>query len=128
MSLNFLPFLLSCISLLGCSVAMQPKGLTMQISTTNPTDDFNDIKLISPITNYWFPFLFLVKVNIGTFDGSSPSYKSYDCHIDTGSEISWIQCEGCQSNGNTCYPRAQSKSIRPASCRNASICKEGKCS
>ncbi|XP_061351027.1 aspartic proteinase CDR1-like [Gastrolobium bilobum] len=49
----------------------------------------------------------LVKVGIGTFPGN-PSYISYLLLLDTGSSLTWVQCEGCadkHERGRHCYPQ-----------------------
>ncbi|CAL0317342.1 unnamed protein product [Lupinus luteus] len=48
----------------------------------------------------------LIEVGIGTFNNDT--YKSYLLVMDTGSGITWIQCEDChlKPNGN-CYPQKE---------------------
>lgn len=40
--------------------------------------------------------LFMAQVGIGTFTSCFNSSFSYFLHIDTGSALIWIQCEGCK--------------------------------
>ncbi|CAK7339344.1 unnamed protein product [Dovyalis caffra] len=93
-------------------------------------------KTLSPRASYGDPFLFLAQVGIGSFQAKShnENSKSYYFQIDTGNELSWIQCEGCQNKDNSCfphkdppYPNSQSKSYRPVSCSQHSFCEPNQC-
>ncbi|CAK9142568.1 unnamed protein product [Ilex paraguariensis] len=68
-------------------------------------------------------FSYIVKVGIGTFK-ATPTYKEYYLEMDTGSTLSWMQCEGCtrcfkQTPGP--FPKNSSKSFRPI------LCEDGLC-
>ncbi|KAJ6307357.1 hypothetical protein OIU76_017197 [Salix suchowensis] len=93
-------------------------------------------KMISPLTSYGDPFLFFAQVGVGSFQEKSghPRFKTYNFQIDTGNELSWIQCDGCQNKGNMCFPHedppylnSQSRSYKPISCNQHSFCEPGQC-
>ncbi|KAJ6428089.1 hypothetical protein OIU84_023497 [Salix udensis] len=93
-------------------------------------------KMISPLTSYGDPFLFFAQVGVGSFQEKSghPRFKTYNFQIDTGNELSWIQCEGCQNKGNMCFPHedppylnSQSRSYKPIPCNQHSFCEPGQC-
>ena len=93
-------------------------------------------RMMSPLTSYGDPFLFLAQVGVGSFQEKShrTHFKTYYFQIDTGNELSWIQCEGCQNKGNVCfphkdppYPSSQSKSYYPVSCNQHSFCEPNQC-
>ncbi|KAJ4830016.1 hypothetical protein Tsubulata_001852 [Turnera subulata] len=119
-------------ALLSCIVAVQPDAINLGglIHKSGPiTTSGGGPKLIAPPTRYAHEFVFHVNVGIGTFDPASPggpSFKSYNLAIDSGSDLTWIQCEECKSPGNTCfpqkdplYPDSQSKSYKPLVCNGA---------
>ncbi|KAJ4822223.1 hypothetical protein Tsubulata_020299 [Turnera subulata] len=83
-----------------------------------------------PPTRYGDPFMFLVKVGVGTFGATSSnhSFKPYYLNIDSGTDLTWIQCEGCKSKPNMCfpqtdpvYPSSQSKSYKLLPCNHTAL-------
>ncbi|KAL9685040.1 hypothetical protein QQ045_022486 [Rhodiola kirilowii] len=64
---------------------------------------------------------YLVKVSLGTIFGiRGPSHKSYYLSLDTGSSITWLQCEDCKKSRHHCYrqyeppfPNSKSSSYQP---------------
>ncbi|XP_074303228.1 protein ASPARTIC PROTEASE IN GUARD CELL 1-like [Silene latifolia] len=49
-----------------------------------------------------FSLLYYTKIGVGTFD-ATPSFKNYFLAIDTGSSLTWLQCEACRNPGNHCF-------------------------
>uniref|UniRef100_A0A7N0UQA0 Peptidase A1 domain-containing protein n=1 Tax=Kalanchoe fedtschenkoi TaxID=63787 RepID=A0A7N0UQA0_KALFE len=77
---------------------------------------------------------FIVKVSLGTFSSRSSSHKSYYLDFDTGSELTWLQCEDCKKHPHQCYrqieppyPNSKSSSYRPLPCDQHRLCIPGKC-
>ncbi|GER24777.1 eukaryotic aspartyl protease family protein [Striga asiatica] len=59
-------------------------------------------------------FHYIVKIGIGTFK-SIPQYKEYYLHLDTGSSLTWLQCNGCKKCFNQTqipFPKEKSSSFR----------------
>ncbi|KAJ4828505.1 hypothetical protein Tsubulata_046228 [Turnera subulata] len=105
-SLLFVAFM----ALLSCIAAVQPNGINLAglVHKSGPiTTSAGGPKLIAPPTRYAHEFVFHVNVGIGTFDlvAGGSSFKSYNLAIDSGSDLTWIQCEECKSPGNTCFPQ-----------------------
>ncbi|PSS06440.1 Aspartic proteinase [Actinidia chinensis var. chinensis] len=60
-------------------------------------------------------FNYMVKFGIGTFK-SRPPYKEYYLDMDTGSKLTWMQCEGCTNCFRQVpkpFPKNSSKSFCP---------------
>ncbi|GFQ03318.1 aspartic proteinase nepenthesin-2 [Phtheirospermum japonicum] len=60
-------------------------------------------------------FHYIVKIGIGTFK-SKPPYKEYYLDMDTGSDLVWLQCEGCTKcfkQTPTPFPKDKSSSFHP---------------
>ncbi|KAL4338669.1 hypothetical protein HN51_048883 [Arachis hypogaea] len=64
----------------------------------------------------------LISVGIGTGDDGTAPYKSYLLRLDTGTDLTWIQCEECniEDENHRCYsqrgepyPNSKSGSYRP---------------
>ncbi|XP_061351029.1 aspartic proteinase nepenthesin-2-like [Gastrolobium bilobum] len=75
---------------------------------SNGSDALQPDAITPPIVPKYNAFM-LVKVGIGTFTGN-PSYMSYLLVLDTGSSLTWVQCEGCahkskRSDRRHCYPQ-----------------------
>lgn len=68
----------------------------------NNADDINDDYIIRPKFGvsssdmFWF-----VEIGLGTFDGQNPNFLTYNLGLDTGSYLTWVQCEGCRN----CFPQ-----------------------
>ncbi|XP_011079736.2 aspartic proteinase nepenthesin-1-like [Sesamum indicum] len=65
-------------------------------------------------------FHYIVKVGIGTFK-SKPQYKEYHLEMDTGSNLVWIQCEGCTKCFKQTpkpFPKEKSSSFHPILIKN----------
>ncbi|KAK4418187.1 Aspartic proteinase nepenthesin-1 [Sesamum alatum] len=65
-------------------------------------------------------FHYIVKVGIGTFK-SKPPYKEYHLEMDTGSNLVWMQCEGCTKCFNQIpkpFPKEKSSSFHPILIKN----------
>lgn len=94
----------------------------------------------SPLFNADIPFLqslqppvqrlslssMVVEVGIGTLKSG---YKKYFLTLDTGSDLIWTQCEGCNRPGGHCFPQkddpfpnTQSTSYSPLPCRKHPLC------
>ncbi|KAK4407055.1 Aspartic proteinase Asp1 [Sesamum angolense] len=63
-----------------------------------------------------------------------PSFKSYYLYMDTGSDLTWIQCEGCRAPGGRClnqkepvYPNSLSGSYYPLPCKKHKLCAPNQC-
>uniref|UniRef100_A0A7N0U3L0 Peptidase A1 domain-containing protein n=1 Tax=Kalanchoe fedtschenkoi TaxID=63787 RepID=A0A7N0U3L0_KALFE len=77
---------------------------------------------------------FLVKVSLGTFSHGSPSHKSYYLEFDTGSDLTWMQCEDCKKRRHRCFPQieppfpnSKSTSYSPLPCERHALCYPGEC-
>ncbi|KAK9688861.1 hypothetical protein RND81_09G016700 [Saponaria officinalis] len=76
---------------------------------SNQTSPYGESKRIfSPIdgTNLGGAsgYAYAAKIGIGQFK-NGPLYKTYYLSLDTGSTLTWLQCEKCQTGGNTCFPQ-----------------------
>ncbi|XP_054801596.1 aspartic proteinase nepenthesin-2-like [Prosopis cineraria] len=97
----------------------------------------NASHVVTPPIQQLFESSFVVQVGLGTFDVKSPSAssrKSYYFILDTGSSLTWTQCEDCKLPGNSCYrqkeqvfPNYKSKSYDPLPCNKHPLCKPNKC-
>ncbi|XP_074277114.1 aspartyl protease family protein At5g10770-like [Silene latifolia] len=78
-------------------------------------------------------FSYLVQVGIGTFMDEFPTSKTYYLYLDTGSQLTWTQCEGCIhcfEQVDPPFPASQSATYLPLSCKYCppdTICQDGKC-
>ncbi|PON57175.1 Aspartic peptidase [Parasponia andersonii] len=104
---------------------------------------FSDAKpeSIRQKTNVQRDAIFLVEVGIGTFRNATPPYIPYLLVFDTGSDLTWTQCEDCRKPGNQCFnqtqpifPNTRSASFRPLPCTEplrlclpATQCRGGTC-
>ncbi|PIA60098.1 hypothetical protein AQUCO_00400766v1 [Aquilegia coerulea] len=74
---------------------------------------------------------YLAKIGLGTFDHSpqQPSYRNYNLIVDTGSELTWTQCEPCKGFNQTqpVFPVEKSKSYRWLGCNSHSLCYRDVC-
>ncbi|KAI3449542.1 hypothetical protein Pfo_006207 [Paulownia fortunei] len=95
-----------------------------------------DPDLVRPQVGIQSPYYYMVKIGIGTFKTkpSYPSFKSYYLYMDTGSDLSWMQCEGCRAPGGRCfaqkepvYPNSRSGSYHPLPCNKHSLCVPNQC-
>ncbi|KAK9688860.1 hypothetical protein RND81_09G016600 [Saponaria officinalis] len=59
-------------------------------------------------------YVYAAKIGIGTFD-EDPQYKTYYLALDTGSTLTWLHCEDCQKDRNTCFPQVDPKFQRSSS-------------
>ncbi|KAH6766359.1 hypothetical protein C2S52_017342 [Perilla frutescens var. hirtella] len=87
--------------------------------------------LIRPQVHIQSPYYYMVKINVGTFKTNSQTYYLY---MDTGSDLLWLQCEGCRAPGGRCfpqkepvYPNGKSSSYRPLPCNKHSLCVPNQC-
>uniref|UniRef100_A0A7N0U6Z4 Peptidase A1 domain-containing protein n=1 Tax=Kalanchoe fedtschenkoi TaxID=63787 RepID=A0A7N0U6Z4_KALFE len=92
-----------------------------------------DLKAIRPSLDPYLS-LYLVKVSLGTFSSRSSTRKSYYLDFDTGSELTWLQCEDCLRHPNNCYhqseppyPNSKSSSYQMLPCDRDALCIPGKC-
>lgn len=109
-----------------------PTGLTIELippySPKSPLFNANIPFLQSlqpPVQRLPFSAM-VVEVGIGTLKNG---YKKYFLTLDTGSDIIWTQCEGCNQPGGHCYPQkddpfpnSQSMSYKPLPCRKHPPC------
>lgn len=93
-------------------------------------------ELVRPQVGIQSPYYYMVKIGIGTFKTKplNPSFKSYFLYMDTGSDLLWIQCEGCRAPGGRCFPQKEpvylnsgSSSYHPLPCNNHSLCVPNQC-
>ncbi|XP_026459573.1 aspartyl protease AED1-like [Papaver somniferum] len=73
---------------------------------------------------------YIATVGLGTFDGSQQPFKNYYLMIDTGSDQTWLQCEGATKVFNQdmpLYPWRSSSTYRPVPCNTHPFCKGDKC-
>lgn len=59
--------------------------------------------------------VYMVQICLGTFSSSEPPCKKYYLELDTGSSLTWLQCEGCKvcyHQVPQLYPAKKSKSYR----------------
>ncbi|KAK9280748.1 hypothetical protein L1049_003636 [Liquidambar formosana] len=80
--------------------------------------------------------IYMVQLSIGTFHTlpPSPSYKSFFLVLDTGSYLTWTQCELCKIPGHECFvqeepifPNSQSQTHRSLPCGKDRLCYTGQC-
>ncbi|XP_026429336.1 aspartic proteinase CDR1-like [Papaver somniferum] len=85
----------------------------LKISSSN-----NSINPRFPVT-YDGVGAYVAAVGIGTFVGSRP-YKQHYLMVDTGSELTWIQCQGAISSfpqEQPLYPATNSSTYQPLRCK-----------
>jgi hypothetical protein len=76
------------------------------------TDQTNGSQSIHPNEAFRAPIAiqamstYMVRLGIGTFNATFPArpFKTYHLHMDTGSALTWIQCQDCELPGNHCFP------------------------
>ncbi|XP_042489530.1 aspartic proteinase nepenthesin-1-like [Macadamia integrifolia] len=74
-----------------------PTTTMIQGKYWNSSSEVNDIMTFLQYTGAYY----VAKVGIGSFPyGSGLKWKTYYLMMDTGSHITWVQCEGC----NPCFP------------------------
>ncbi|XP_021753597.1 aspartic proteinase nepenthesin-1-like [Chenopodium quinoa] len=85
------------------------KNTSSSTRSSYSTDEF-----IRP-TIHGFGLYYYVQFGIGSFD-HYPSYKTYNFELDTGSDLTWTQCEGCGQNcfhqTDPLYPASQSSTYK----------------
>ncbi|GER26496.1 eukaryotic aspartyl protease family protein [Striga asiatica] len=67
--------------------------------------------------------LYGVKIGIGTFK-SEPSYKEYYLDMDTGSSLTWLQCNGCKKcfkQTTSPFPKEKSTTFRSTTQQNKQL-------
>ncbi|XP_026460711.1 aspartic proteinase CDR1-like [Papaver somniferum] len=73
---------------------------------------------------------YVAMVGLGTFPGGRPPFKNYYLMIDTGSDQTWLQCEGATKAFNQdmpLYPWNLSATYRPIPCNTHPLCRGDKC-
>ncbi|KAK9664010.1 hypothetical protein RND81_14G013500 [Saponaria officinalis] len=75
----------------------------------------------------------LLKVGVGTFKNPI-SYKTYYLHMDTGSDLIWLQCQDCLKPRKKCFgkppiffPNIHSSSYNPIPCNTHELCYKDIC-
>ncbi|XP_026429114.1 aspartic proteinase CDR1-like [Papaver somniferum] len=79
---------------------------------------------------YDYTGLYVVKVGLGTFRDRQMSFMDYYLIVDTGSDQTWLQCEGATKTFRQdmpLYPWSLSTTYRPVPCNTHPICKGDKC-
>lgn len=111
--------------------SLEKPGYDELVHRSNETD-----VLIRPQVHIQSPYYYMVKISIGTFKPKplNPTYKSYYLYMDTGSDLLWLQCEGCRAPGGRCfpqkeplYPSSSSSTYRPLPCNKHSLCLPNQC-
>ncbi|KAL0371403.1 UNVERIFIED_CONTAM: Aspartyl protease AED1 [Sesamum angustifolium] len=111
-----------------------PTNTSSVAQSTSPYNVNPD--LVRPQVGVQYPYYYMVKVGIGTFTARPPypSFKSYYLYMDTGSDLTWIQCEGCRAPGGRCfnqkepvYPNSLSGSYYPLPCKKHKLCAPNQC-
>jgi hypothetical protein len=76
----------------------------------------------------------MLRFGIGTFNAIFPArpFKSYHLHMDTGSALTWTQCQDCETLGYRCFPCSPfpnriSTSYRPLPCNRHPLCTPYEC-
>ncbi|XP_026398622.1 aspartic proteinase nepenthesin-2-like [Papaver somniferum] len=76
-------------------------------------------------------YYYLVEVGIGTFSSQAQAYNDYYLIMDTGSDLTWIQCEGGTSyfyQDAPFFPHQDSSTYDPIPCKdNPGVCDEQHC-
>ncbi|GFZ04630.1 hypothetical protein Acr_17g0002020 [Actinidia rufa] len=121
------PFYAASTLVLVLGVAGKPNGLTFTLYPNPPRlTRFTSLLGSSVSLSNVYPeivrprirvqsFNYMVKFGIGTFK-SRPPYKEYYLDMDTGSKLTWMQCEGCTNCFRQVpkpFPKNSSKSFRP---------------
>lgn len=102
------------------------------------SDELSDETNVSirPQVHIQSPYYYMVKISIGTFKPKplNPTYKSYYLYMDTGSDLLWLQCEGCRAPGGRCfpqrepvYPSSASSTYHPLPCNKHTLCLPNQC-
>ncbi|XP_057487315.1 aspartyl protease family protein 2-like [Actinidia eriantha] len=75
----------------------------------------------------------MVKIGVGTFQ-TTPSYNSYYLYMDTGSDLIWLQCEGCRARNGRCFSQreplfanSRSQSYLSLPCNKSQLCIPNHC-
>ncbi|RZC55948.1 hypothetical protein C5167_014819 [Papaver somniferum] len=74
--------------------------------------------------------IYVAMVGLGTFDGSGEQFKNYYLMVDTGSDKTWLQCEGATKafyQDEPLYPWSSSSTYRPVPCDTHPYCKGDRC-
>jgi hypothetical protein len=106
------------------------------------TDQTNGSQSIHPNEAFRAPIAiqamstYMVRLGIGTFNATFPArpFKTYHLHMDTGSALTWIQCQDCELPGNHCFPcreppfpKTISRSYRALPCNMHPLCAPHQC-
>ncbi|XP_026395885.1 probable aspartic protease At2g35615 [Papaver somniferum] len=73
---------------------------------------------------------YVATLGLGTFPGERPPFKNYYLMIDSGSELTWLQCEGATKAFNQdmpLYPWHLSTTYHPMPCNTHPLCKGDRC-
>lgn len=91
-----------------------------------------DTEALSSVVEGLVNSVYLGQVGIGTFGSSTIPYL---LHMDTGSSLTWTQCEGCRSPGHQCFHQnepifrdSRSRSYHKIPCARHPLCFPGRCS
>ncbi|XP_026420254.1 aspartic proteinase CDR1-like [Papaver somniferum] len=79
---------------------------------------------------YESTMFYVAAIGLGTFPGRRQSYMNYYLMIDSGSDQSWLQCEGATkafNQNNPLYPWRSSTTYRPVPCNTHPFCRGDKC-
>ncbi|XP_026384480.1 aspartic proteinase CDR1-like [Papaver somniferum] len=74
--------------------------------------------------------IYVAMVGVGTFDGSQEPFKNYYLMVDTGSDDTWLQCEGATKTffqDKPLYPWNSSSTYRPVRCDTHPYCNGDRC-
>ncbi|KAK9733942.1 hypothetical protein RND81_04G102500 [Saponaria officinalis] len=88
----------------------------MRYLTTNSTQqhDVPEYHELNTMTRlYKYDYTYYVELGLGEFDGGS--YHSIFLIVDTGSPVTWTQCEGCRAcftQSSPHFPRSRSQTYR----------------
>ncbi|XP_026459606.1 uncharacterized protein LOC113360299 [Papaver somniferum] len=73
---------------------------------------------------------YVAMVGLGTFPGIRPPFMNYYLMVDSGSDQTWLQCEGATKDFNQnmpLYPWRSSTTYRHVPCNTHPLCKGDKC-
>ncbi|XP_021773547.1 aspartic proteinase nepenthesin-1-like [Chenopodium quinoa] len=100
------------------------KNISSSTKSSYSTDEF-----ILP-TIHGFGLYYYVQLGIGSFE-HFPSYKTYNFELDTGNDLTWMQCEGCGQNcfhqTDAPYPASQSRTYKPYTCNQCPYAYGARC-
>lgn len=129
-------FIPNNLGIIHARVHHEPPPAPPSLTSMNASD-LSHSHIITPPIERKFESSFVVKVGLGTFEfdeGLPSTSKSYYLILDTGSSLTWTQCEDCKLPGNACYkqkdapfPNKHSKSYDPLPCNKHPLCKPNKC-